>query len=910
VPFLRRLAAASLLALLIAPVAVWVGGTTPAAAAATADVFCGDRPVTEPPPVEALESFEARNPLRVVDTRDGTGGVKAAIGTACTLRLDLAGSPVPADAGAIALSVTALADRGGYFTVYPCASGRPETSNLNARVGVPTPNLVVALLDSARTVCIYSDLGGHLVIDLVGWWGAGPDRFSSIDPSRVYDTRELPGGARLPAGHIRNVPIGGKAVPIEATAAIVNLTVTGAANAGWLQAYPCGNAAPLASNLNYLAGEPRAVTAIVGLGKAGADQGQLCVRSYSDVHVIVDVVGYYAPGPEFGPSATVSPLRGDRLIDTRDGTGGNSTRFAAGQIRRFDPVAARSDAAEASAVLLNVIAVQPSSAGYLRVYPCTSDEPTTSSVNFVGGENASNLVPVELSSAREVCIYAYAETDVVVDLFGVTLAPEGSLVERLSFDATVWPTYDVEGGDYGVVCGSGSTQLQMEVNALPHVSVTVDGATPGDRHVSLAVTEDDVTTVAVSRGTERSTFYFRCLPADFPQLDVDKPGDPSPGWYLTTFGQSAPAPGGRYTVILDERGGPVWYKRNDVRLLDAKVTQSGSISLTSVGQFFGTATDDVSRRFYDLAGNLLDDRRISDPSLPVDHHDYIDLPGGSGAFVSYPLRHDVDLTALGAGFNVDDAVVDGAIVETDADGDVTWMWNSANHFPDDASRYPQRFARYPSPAEVTNGGEVDIVHINSIDRVDDGSGDYIVSARHLDTVFRVSRSTKDVIWTLGPAISTDDDAQRLELVGDPLGGSMRQHDARFDDGVLTMFDNHTAAASGSARAVAYEIDTSNANPAQWSATMLWERRQSAAAQSGALGSVRTASDGSVLIGWGTPLQPMFEELDAAGERLLAMSQVPGGNSYRIVKYSAVTFDRDTLRAQAGGDLEVPASGGP
>ena len=87
--------------------------------------------------------------------------------------------------------------------------------------------------------------------------------------------------------------------------------------------------------------------------------------------------------------------------------------------------------------------------------------------------------------------------------------------------------------------------------------------------------------------------------------------------------------------------------------------------------------------------------------------------------------------------------------------------------------------------------------------------------------------------------------------------------------------------------------------------MLWERRRSDGLVSGALGSVRVGPDGAVLIDWGTPLQPMFEELDAAGDRLLAISQVPSGNSYRIVKYPASTFDRDTLRAKAGGDLDVP-----
>lgn len=878
-------------------VPVVVAAPSPVSAAATADVFCDERPATEPAADDPLESYEAINPQRLVDTRNGTGGVATAIDARCTLQLDVGSSVVPSDASAIALSLTAVADVAGFFTVYPCAAGRPETSNLNSRPGVATPNLVVAGLDGARTVCIYTNQRSHLVVDLAGWWGPGPDRFGSIEPVRVHDSREEPGGARLPAGHVRNVAVGGGPIPADATAAVVNLTVTDATNRGWFLAFPCGNPAPLASNLNFLADEARAVAAIVGLGTSGAASGQICVQSNRDVHFIIDVVGYYGPAPGFGPAASVRPAAGARLVDSRNGTGGWSTPLAAGEIRELDPVAGHPDAAEASAVLLNVVATNGAQRGHLRIYPCSAGLPTSSSLNFPAANSAANLVPVELSDDRTVCVYAHRRTDVVIDLFGVMTAPPGALVERLSFGSQqVWPPYSVDGTDHGIACGAGATTFEVEVAPLPGTTVRLDGVPvqPGLHEVSLQT--DELLVVDVQRDVDSRRRHFRCLPDDFPDLRVERPGAPAAGWYLTTFGQGNSPQSGPYVVILDEFGAPVWYKRSDRPLVDAKLAADGAFSASPLGQFFGTVSDDLSRRVYGLDGGLLDDRRIDDSAspvaLPVDHHDYVHLPGGGGAFVSYPLRTDVDLTALGAGYNADDSVVDGAIVETTAAGGITWVWNSADHFADDASTYPQRFGRYPSEPNL---GEVDIVHINSIDRVD--GGDYVVSARHFDTVFRVDRSSGDVEWTLGPVTSPG--ARQLTIVGDPLGGPRRQHDARLDGDVLTMFDNHTATA-GAARAVAYRIDTDAGT-----ATMLWERRQSAGLVSNALGSARPASDGSVLIDWGLPIQPMFEELDAAGERLLAIWQQPSGNSYRIVKYPAGTFDRDTLRGQAGGDLEVP-----
>ena len=148
--------------------------------------------------------------------------------------------------------MTAISPTRDYFTVYPCASGRPETSNLNTRPGIPTPNLVVAIPDANREICIFSHGTAHLIIDLAGWWSDGPDRFASIQPTRVYDTRQ-PGGARLARFVTREVKIPTSVIPDGSTAAVVNLTVDRAAAAGYLTAFPCGQPAPPSSNLNFVA---------------------------------------------------------------------------------------------------------------------------------------------------------------------------------------------------------------------------------------------------------------------------------------------------------------------------------------------------------------------------------------------------------------------------------------------------------------------------------------------------------------------------------------------------------------------------------------------------------------------------------------------------------------------------------
>ena len=885
-------------------VAAWVSMPQTVGAAAASSITCRVPDAQEGASDVALASYRPINPRRVVDTRDGTGGARGKVGDGCVLRLSLADSVVPAGADAVGLSVTTIADQEGFLRVFPCRTGMPATSNVNARAGVATANMVVARPDSRDEVCIYSQRSAHVVVDLVGWWSPGPNRFASVETTRVYDTRELPGGARLPAGSVRNVQVGGGPIPLDAAAAVINFTVTDATRYGWALVYPCGQPKPLASTINFLPGESRAVAAIVGLG--GSPPGQLCVTANVDIHFIVDVAGYYGPAPAFGPSPMLHPAAGERIADSRLGIGGWTTKFAAGETRRLDPVALSPLADRASAVILNVVAVNAELDGYLRVSSCDGSVPISSAVNYEDASPVSNLVAVDLTQRRDVCVFAQRATDVVVDLFGVVAAPAGSLVERLGpVGIDAWPDFHVDGSDYGVVCSAGVNRFDLEVVPLPSTRLTIDGVekTAGLHRVS--VVEDELTTVRLRRGGEVVAYHFRCLPEDFPVLEVVRPGAPAAGWYLTQFGQGN-APSGPYLVILDEFGAPVWYKRGETSLIAAARRDDGTIGANNAGQYYGTTGDDVARRTYALDGSLLEVRRPPDPvAYPADHHDFVDLAGGGGAFLSYPIRSGVDLTAIGLG--AAEHVLDGAIVEIDGSGAETWRWNSADHFLEQESTFPVRWNR-TFPVE----GEVDLVHPNSLDVAGDGSGDYIVSARHFDAAFRVNRHADgthadgDVEWVLGGTLPTGvppqgtPDAPRLQIIGDPYGGPLRPHDARLRGNVLTIFDNRTSNGSGEpARAVAYRID-----PVAMTATMLWQIERGDGGASPAQGSARVTPDGSVLVSWGTQ-QPVFEEFTRSGRRLMSIRELPTGISYRIVKYAPAAFDRAQLRNLAGGDLGVP-----
>jgi hypothetical protein len=81
-------------------------------------------------------------------------------------------------------------------------------------------------------------------------------------------------------------------LPSGTASVVLNVTAAGAMANGHLTLFPCGEPAPTASNVNYLAGQtiPNAVIA-----KLGAD-GKVCIRSHATTDVVVDVAGFLPAG--------------------------------------------------------------------------------------------------------------------------------------------------------------------------------------------------------------------------------------------------------------------------------------------------------------------------------------------------------------------------------------------------------------------------------------------------------------------------------------------------------------------------------------------------------------------------------------------------------------------------------------
>ncbi len=127
------------------------------------------------PPTSTYVSLD---PARMLDTRMGgltvdgmfqNSGPQAG-GTEVALTV-LSRGGVPALASTVVLNVTATsASGGGFITVYPCGSSRPNASNLNYNAGQTIPNLVITKVGTNGQVCIYTDATTNILADINGYY--------------------------------------------------------------------------------------------------------------------------------------------------------------------------------------------------------------------------------------------------------------------------------------------------------------------------------------------------------------------------------------------------------------------------------------------------------------------------------------------------------------------------------------------------------------------------------------------------------------------------------------------------------------------------------------------------------------------------------------------------------------------
>ena len=309
-----------------------------------------------------------------------------------------------------------------------------------------------------------------------------PGPYTAISPVRICDTRAgnpsgLSGdaaqcngtggaGERLAAGTPLTVDVAGDfTVPADATAVVLNVTAINTSAVGYVSVYPAGSPVPTASSLNTRVGQSVANLIETGVGTSG----QVSVVSNTAVDLAIDLEGYVTP-TSLGGAGLYNPLATPaRICDTRAGnpsglTGGAAqcagtadagTRLAAGGVLNVTVDGNGGvPSTGVSAVVLNVTAVGPAAAGYLKVYPEGTTASAASNLNYGAGETLPNRVIVPVSASGQISVTANVATDVLVDVSGWYSAAGGTTGSQFTPEAAPVRLCDTRSGNPSNLSGA------------------------------------------------------------------------------------------------------------------------------------------------------------------------------------------------------------------------------------------------------------------------------------------------------------------------------------------------------------------------------------------------------------------------------------------------------------------------
>lgn len=267
----------------------------------------------------------------------------------------------------------------------------PTPSGARTRSALMADEITAALARGAQT-------GGPAPLPSPS---AGRAELLPIGPTRVLDTRRTAPG-RVRAGRTIEVDVS-KHVPDDTTAIAAYITAVGPSDRGHLSAQPCKNA-PTSSFTNYEAGVTRGAVTItpVSAGK------RFCVTTHAEADIVIDLqAAFVSDALRFTPEPTPKRLRDTRKssasrhleIDVPDG---------------------------ATAVAVNLTAVQAVAPGHATIHPCEPQVPTAANLNYLAREVVASAAIVPVSPAGTICIDTHSLVDLVVDLTG-TFSAGGDL---------------------------------------------------------------------------------------------------------------------------------------------------------------------------------------------------------------------------------------------------------------------------------------------------------------------------------------------------------------------------------------------------------------------------------------------------------------------------------------------------
>ena len=206
-------------------------------------------------------------------------------------------------------------------------------------------------------------------------------------------------------------------VPAGATGLVLAVHAVSPLGAGGITLYPMGATAPALSQVRYYSTRASSNTVVVGLGTGR----QVVVQeSGAATHLIVDLIGYLAPGEQ----GVVADTLGGRTVLT------NSSSSAAGTTAVALP--ANIVPADARAVQVRLQMRSAPAAGYATLYAGSASRPGVTSLQYAAANMMTTSVLVPVDSSRRINVFHSTGGILTVGLEGWTTASGAAVAPAVS----------------------------------------------------------------------------------------------------------------------------------------------------------------------------------------------------------------------------------------------------------------------------------------------------------------------------------------------------------------------------------------------------------------------------------------------------------------------------------------------
>jgi hypothetical protein len=424
---------------------------------------------------------------------------------------------------------------------------------------------------------------------------------------------------------------------------------------------------------------------------------------------------------------------------------------------------------------------------------------------------------------------------------------------RPSFSTTpaLSPSFLWDASDYVVRCTGDPVHIRVKVSGKWQGKTGASGYRSSSFGVDRRLTAGTSFVVSFrgSGGGKPKRFHVRCLPPDFPAYESDVVKPRGPRFFVMQLPRG-------YVAIYDRHGVPVWWIKADGSPYNAELLPDGGLAWAPIALSTLRAGDYEIRT---LKNKLVRTVKAAN-GYQTDQHELLQLANGNFVLAGWVYNSGVDTTPFGGASNA--TLVGVQVQELTPSGKIVWKWNSTDHIG------LEQTGSGWWPQFILPGGPLyDVSHWNS---VEPAGPYYLLSFRHLDAVYAISRKSGKIAWKLGGTRT----ARSLTILNDPQGSYpfSGQHDARLlPDGTLSIYDNNTLLGKPP-RVVRYRLD-----PTKRTAKLIQSISDPEVTNSICCGSARLLPSGNWLINWGGT--GVVGGYSAKGERFFKLT-TPGAFSYR------------------------------